>query len=114
MTWFDNWYSFMLCILFCCCCVNRVSIKMKSLFFFFSPYMFATAEDPCYENSCDGNADCSPLGDGYRCTCGDGYQGDGYSCQGKVNEYGSRELYVKPSFTTWKVDILNVVMEMIG
>lgn len=30
---------------------------------------------------CDQNADCHQIGDSYRCTCHDGYRGDGETCE---------------------------------
>ena len=35
-------------------------------------------------DSCDANAACINLGDGFRCICNVGYSGDGLTCEGNI------------------------------
>ena len=41
--------------------------------------------DPCTtgDNKCNKNADCTPVGDSYTCSCKPGYKGDGVTCTSK-------------------------------
>ena len=43
-----------------------------------------SAPDHCVVNSCDANATCVNLYNGYECLCNENFSGDGINCQGKL------------------------------
>ena len=58
---------------------------MKFLFFFFAgTEICGTSADDCHED-----ATCTNTGPGaYQCTCNEGFDGDGKSCEGLLDVFG--------------------------
>ena len=58
--------------------------ESKERIVIFLKYIFlADPADPCSLNPCDPNADCENDQGTHKCTCKDGYSGDGETCTGK-------------------------------
>lgn len=48
-------------------------------------FLFPTDQDECSaeDHNCNPNADCVNTPGSYRCTCKEGFNGDGFSCSGE-------------------------------
>lgn len=63
-------------------------IKFFPQVLFLNFFLLLTDQDECSaeDHNCNPNADCVNTPGSYRCTCKEGFNGDGFSCSGKPAE----------------------------
>lgn len=57
------------------------------IFIIFKSFLSVDQDECSFEDhNCNPNADCVNTPGSYRCTCKDGFNGDGFSCSGETDE----------------------------
>lgn len=76
---------------------------------------YVIAEDECEQDThkCDENAVCEDKGDGYKCTCKQGWIGDGFECS-KIQEAGNNGGSVVGSGGTIGLDVCAITGYVLG
>ena len=62
-----------------------LSLKVRSLSWFCYVYLVPDIDECSSENDCDVNAKCLNTMGSFKCSCKQGYQGDGRNCSGEVH-----------------------------